>query len=175
VESLSENGTIEVELTPLEVSEPNCETDELEDGAADHQSDDDDEVPQHQQKRGPGGPRIIRTGQRGRPRHQYQPARENRENREPDFVNLAEIPLKQAMCSEDAEDWCNAIGSKVKSILQHDTWELVDRPDREVIGSRFVLRNKYHSDGTLERKKARLVAKGFAQRPGFILTKPLLL
>jgi len=61
-----------------------------------------------------------------------------------------------------------AIVSEVESILQHDTWKLVDRPkDKEVIGSRFVLRNKYHSDGTLERRKARLVARGFAQRPGF--------
>lgn len=72
------------------------------------------------------------------------------------------------MCGEDAEDWREAMGSEIRSILEHNTWELVDRPkDKEIIGSRFVLRNKYRSDGTLERKKARLVAKGFAQRPGF--------
>lgn len=45
---------------------------------------------------------------------------------------------------------------------------MINRPkDKEVIGSRFVFRNKYNSDGTLERRKARLEAKDFAQRPGF--------
>lgn len=29
----------------------------------------------------------------------------------------------------------------------------------------MVLKNKYHPDGTLERKKARIVARGFSQRP----------
>ncbi|XP_025995542.1 uncharacterized mitochondrial protein AtMg00820-like [Solenopsis invicta] len=72
------------------------------------------------------------------------------------------------MSGEDGEDWRRAIVSEVKSILKHNTWILVDRPaDKEIIGSRFVLRNKYNSEGTLERRKARLVAKGFAQRPGF--------
>ena len=83
-------------------------------------------------------------------------------------MNLAEVPLRCAMHSNDAEHWLKAIVSKVESILQHDTWKLVDRPkDKEVIGSRFVLRNEYHSDGALERRKARLVAKGFAPRLSF--------
>jgi hypothetical protein len=34
------------------------------------------------------------------------------------------------------------------------------------VGYRTVLRNKYASDGTLDRRKARVVAKGFTQRPG---------
>jgi len=32
--------------------------------------------------------------------------------------------------------------------------------------SRIVLRNKYHDDGTLNRRKAKLVAKDCSQRPG---------
>lgn len=44
---------------------------------------------------------------------------------------------------------------------------MVDRPEsNNVIGSRVTLRNKFRSDGTLERRKARLVAQGFSQRPG---------
>lgn len=43
----------------------------------------------------------------------------------------------------------------------------MDRPEGyEVISSRFILRNKYNQDGTLERRKARIVARGFSQRPG---------
>lgn len=151
--SSSENRTVDIELTPLESDGPNLEHDDSE---IDRELDDNEEIPQRQQRRGPGRPRVIRTGQRGRPRLQYQPVREERAEERPSFAGLVEIPVKQAMCSEDAEGWRKAISSEVKSILKHDTWWLVERPEnKEVIGSRFVLRNKYNSDGTLERKKAR--------------------
>lgn len=35
-----------------------------------------------------------------------------------------------------------------------------------IIGCRVVLRNKYDSNGVIERRKARIVAKGLTQRPG---------
>lgn len=44
-------------------------------------------------------------------------------------------------------------------------WWIVSKR-REVIGSRFVLRNKLNQDGTIERRKARLVARDFSQLPG---------
>lgn len=59
------------------------------------------------------------------------------------------------------------MGSEVKSLIKNNTWKLVERPkDQWVIGSRFVLRNKYKSDGSIEKRKVRLVARGFSQRPG---------
>lgn len=80
---------------------------------------------------------------------------------------LAEIPMRQAISGPDFEEWNNAMASEIKSIIQNDTWEIVDRPEKEhVIGSRIVLRNKMNADGTLERQKARLVAQGFTQKPG---------
>lgn len=43
----------------------------------------------------------------------------------------------------------------------------MNRPrDRNIIGSRFVLRNKYSEDDEIERQKARVVAKGYFQHPG---------
>lgn len=43
----------------------------------------------------------------------------------------------------------------------------MDRPQGEkVISCRTVLRNKFKTDGKLERRKARIVVKGFSQRPG---------
>ena len=164
----SEIRMIEVDTTPLNVDTINHVPGGPEDDTTSHDSNDDEEAPRPQRGRGPGRPRIIRTGQRGRPRRQHQPSRENAEFDGSDLVNLAEVPFRSAMHSNDAEHWLKAIVSEVESILQHDTWKLVDRPkDKEVIGSRFVLRNKNHADGTLERRKARLVARGFAQRPGF--------
>lgn len=44
---------------------------------------------------------------------------------------------------------------------------LIDKPSNEkVIGCRTVLRNKYKTNGELDRRKVRVVAKGFTQRPG---------
>lgn len=39
--------------------------------------------------------------------------------------------------------------------------------DRNVIGTRTVLKNKLKPYGTMERRKSRIVVRGFTQRPGF--------
>jgi len=80
---------------------------------------------------------------------------------------LAEVPLKEALNGPYSKEWLEAITSKMRRILENDTWTMVNRPMNEkMIGSRIVLRNKYRQDGTIERRKARLVARDFAQRPG---------
>lgn len=57
--------------------------------------------------------------------------------------------------------------SEVTSLIRNKTWRLVERPtNRKVIGSRFVLRNKYNSAGEVDKRKARVVARGFTQKPG---------
>lgn len=59
------------------------------------------------------------------------------------------------------------MADEVASIIKYNTWEIVKRPhNKRKIGSRFVLRNKFRPDGTLEKRKARIVAQGFAQTPG---------
>lgn len=81
--------------------------------------------------------------------------------------SCSEIPLSEAISGPEQEEWKKAIAAETRSMLENNAWEIVDRPtDRKVIGSRTVLRNKYRSDGTLERRKARIVAKGFNQIPG---------
>ena len=78
-----------------------------------------------------------------------------------------EIPIRQAMDCSDTDEWFRAMAEEVISIVKNDTWELEQRPtNRDVIGSRFILRNKYDANGVVERRKARLVAKGFSQKPG---------
>ncbi|XP_033212137.1 uncharacterized mitochondrial protein AtMg00820-like [Belonocnema kinseyi] len=58
-----------------------------------------------------------------------------------------------------------AIADKVNSILMNDTWSLVGRSKAsKVIGRRFVLRNKYGTNGILKKRKARIVAKGYSQQ-----------
>lgn len=71
-----------------------------------------------------------------------------------------------AISGANSIEWKEAMAAEVKSLIKNDTWKLVERlRDRQVIGSRFVLRNKYTSDGSIDKRKARIVARGFSQRP----------
>lgn len=93
--------------------------------------------------RGPSRPKILRTGMRGRPRKIYNLIlREESANAEYlDKAFIADIPLTQAIKGSDAEAWYDAMSDEVTSIIENDTWTLVDCPcNEEVIGSRIVLR-----------------------------------
>ena len=56
---------------------------------------------------------------------------------------------------------------EITQIEKNDTWELVPRPkDKNVIGTKWVFKNKLNEDGEVTRNKARLVCKGYAQVEG---------
>ena len=60
-----------------------------------------------------------------------------------------------------------ATDSEFESLMENETWELVELPkDRDAIGCKWVFRVKHTSDGKVEQFKARLVAKGYAQKYG---------
>lgn len=118
-------------------------------------------------RRAPGRPKVIRTGERGRPRKEYHYHPQRTAFLEEEVAHLAEVPMKQAMSSPEANEWRAAMIEELRSIIKNNTWKLVDRVDNEtIIGSRMVLRNKVNADGSMQRRKARLVAQGFTQRPG---------
>ena len=74
---------------------------------------------------------------------------------------------KEAMQSEDAEQWNAAMLAEFNWHLENGTWEVIELPDgQKAIGSKWVYKKKYNADGTLEQYKARVVAKGFNQWPG---------
>ncbi|KAL0267391.1 UNVERIFIED_CONTAM: hypothetical protein PYX00_009677 [Menopon gallinae] len=129
---------------------------------------DNSEITVHQEKgRAAGRPRLLRTGKRGRPRkiyHQVNEADVSAEREE--WAMTGEISVEEALSGSNSEEWMDAIVDETKSILKNNTWEMVDRKVSDnVIGSRYVLRNKYNADGSIQKRKARLVAKGFSQRP----------
>ncbi|KFD64701.1 hypothetical protein M514_23159 [Trichuris suis] len=149
-------------------------------------------VPHEEAQRDPqvrcrGRPRLIRTRKRGRPRKQYHfretsaecPSDETKEEpvecmeenktveRNVEAVAIAEIPVAEAMESPDAREWYDAIKMEILSLIENNSWFIVERPsDRQIVGSRLVLCNKFKSDWSLERRKARLVAKGYTQQRG---------
>lgn len=56
---------------------------------------------------------------------------------------------------------------EIDSIDKNDTWEAVNLPaGRKTIGSKWVFKTKYDSNGSVIRRKARLVAQGFTQKHG---------
>jgi hypothetical protein len=56
---------------------------------------------------------------------------------------------------------------ELDQIEKNGTWELVPRPkNKNVIGTKWVFRNKLNEDGQVTRNKARLVCKGYAQIEG---------
>jgi hypothetical protein len=75
--------------------------------------------------------------------------------------------FKEIMKSKHKDKWKEAMDKEIKSIMEHETWELVPRPDNQkVIGSRWIFKIKRHADGSIERYKARFCAKGYTQKFG---------
>ena len=68
-------------------------------------------------------------------------------------------------CQQD--EWKKAMEEELKALDDNKTWSVTKLPPgKKVVGSRWVYKTKFHSDGTLERHKARLVARGFTQTFG---------
>lgn len=75
--------------------------------------------------------------------------------------------LKEALDSEDAQHWKEAIRKELEGLEAMGTWEIVDRPANvPLVDSKIVLRLKLDADGVPLKHKARLVARGFTQRQG---------
>jgi hypothetical protein len=59
------------------------------------------------------------------------------------------------------------MNEELDQIEINQTWELVPRPkDKNVIGTKWVYKNKMNEDGQVIRNKARLVCKGYSQVEG---------
>jgi hypothetical protein len=63
--------------------------------------------------------------------------------------------------------WRNAMQLEIEALENNGTWTVESLPpNKKAIGSKWVYRIKYHSDGTIERYKARLVILGNNQVEG---------
>lgn len=57
--------------------------------------------------------------------------------------------------------------AKIDALEQNGTWNIEDLPpSKKPIGSKWVYKIKYNSDGTIERLKARVVVRGDTQTEG---------
>ena len=68
--------------------------------------------------------------------------------------------------SED-KNWIITMIEELDQIEKNETWELVLRPaNKNVVGTKWVFKNKLNEKGQIVRNKARLTCKGYAQIEG---------
>ena len=89
----------------------------------------------------------------------------------PLFVNITLFfsCLEPSNVDEALEDpdWVMAMQEELNNFTHNEVWVLEERPqDKNIIGTKWVFRNKQDEHGVVVRNKARLVAKGFAQVEG---------
>jgi hypothetical protein len=60
-------------------------------------------------------------------------------------------------------DWVLAMQEELNNLKRNEVWSLVPHPNQNVVGTKWVFRNKQDEYGVVTRNKARLVAKGHAQ------------
>ena len=63
-------------------------------------------------------------------------------------------------------DWVKAMQEELNNFKRNEVWTLVERPKQNVVGTKWVFRNKQDEHGVVTRNKARLVAKGYSQVEG---------
>lgn len=77
---------------------------------------------------------------------------------------------KQAMKLPDKQKWKTDIFEELDSLENNQVFEIIERSDvkkdKTLVGSRWVLTQKFNELGELKRYKARCVAQGFKQKEG---------
>ncbi|MCO5599391.1 hypothetical protein L7F22_053493 [Adiantum nelumboides] len=80
---------------------------------------------------------------------------------------IDEISLDEALYGPEASSWRQAMDFEYQSLMANGIWQLVPAPpNRKLVTCKWLLRKKFHADGSVSRYKARLVACGFTQIPG---------
>jgi hypothetical protein len=83
------------------------------------------------------------------------------------FTLLSKIEPKNFIEANEDKHWIDVMEEEINQIQNNETWELVPIPkDKNVIGTKWVFRNKLNEYGQVIRNKAILVCKGYAQVEG---------
>jgi hypothetical protein len=77
------------------------------------------------------------------------------------FVSsMKPFKVEDALCDPD---WMVAMQEELNNFKRNEVWSLVERPKQNIVGTKWVFRNKQDEHGVVIRNKARLVAKGYSQ------------
>ena len=91
--------------------------------------------------------------------------RRRKQAQTPEQVHLSLLSTVEPSNFEEAkrnEHWIKPMEEELSQIEKNETWESVPRPkDKNVIGTKWVFRNKLNEDGQVTINKAILVCKGY--------------
>ncbi|KAK2428435.1 putative mitochondrial protein [Trifolium repens] len=142
------------------------------DAAPEHQTIDDNseetDIPRNTFKYKSSHPEELILGNKNSPRK----TRSNFTNEESLFglVSLIEPKTTNEALSDDA--WIVAMEEELNQFKRNDVWDLVPKPKhKNIIGTKWVYRNKLNEQGEVTRNKARLVAQGYSQQEGIDFTE----
>ena len=80
---------------------------------------------------------------------------------------LVEFEPRSVKDALDNENWIEAMNEEIKQIERNKIQTLVPRlEDKNVIGTKWVFKNKLDEDGKVSKNKERLVCKGYSQEEG---------
>ena len=80
---------------------------------------------------------------------------------------VSQIKPKNVQKALQDDQWCIAMQEELNQFESNKVWELIPRNESlQVIGTRWVFRNKMDEDENITKNKARLVAKGYRQEEG---------
>jgi hypothetical protein len=86
------------------------------------------------------------------------------------FTNILFVALFEPRDIRHAlsnSSWVNVMHEELENFERNQVWTLVDPPSGvNVIGSKWVFKNKQGEDGEVIRNKTRLVAQGYSQVEG---------
>jgi hypothetical protein len=75
--------------------------------------------------------------------------------------------VKEALSSEDAENWKATMDSEYDSLMKNNTWTLEFLPlRRSIVSCKWILKCKYNAHGKVTQNKTCLVARNFSQEKG---------
>jgi len=70
------------------------------------------------------------------------------------------------------DGWILAMQDELNQFKRNYVWDLVSKPEhKNIIGTKWVFRNKLNEQGEVIRNKAKLVAQGYSQQEGIDYTK----
>jgi hypothetical protein len=80
------------------------------------------------------------------------------------FVSSLEpFKIEDALCDPD---WVVSMQEELNNFKRNEVWSLVERLKQNVVGTKWVFRNKQDELGVVTRNKTRLVEKGYSQVKG---------
>ncbi|GAU18546.1 hypothetical protein TSUD_325360 [Trifolium subterraneum] len=86
------------------------------------------------------------------------------------LISMVEPSSTDEALADDA--WIVAMQEELNQFERNEVWSLVPKPSQKnIIGTKWVYRNKLNEQGEVVRNKARLVAQGYSQQEGIDYTE----